>query len=76
VMKGETEKAIDSYLEYELTAPLARNLDRPRKLLKAVFGPVYEAPRVAAGLAADAERFAEVREEVRAMLQRPAWNNP
>jgi len=76
VMKGETEKAIDSYLEYELTAPLARNLDRPQKLLNAVFGPVYEAPRVAAGLAADAERYAEVREEVRAMLQRPEWNNP
>jgi hypothetical protein len=33
-------------------------------------------PRVVAGLAADAERFAEVREEVRAMLQRPEWNNP
>jgi TolB-like protein len=60
VMKGETEKAID----------------RPQKLLNAVFGPVYEAPRVAAGLAADAERYAEVREEVRAMLQRPEWNNP
>jgi hypothetical protein len=75
-MKGETEKAIDSYLEYELTAPLAKNLDRHQKLLNAVFGPVYEDPRVAAGLAADAERFADLREEVRVMLQRPEWNNP
>ena len=35
LMKGEMEKAIDHYLEYELTEPLARNLDRHRKRLYA-----------------------------------------
>jgi len=41
-----------------------------------VFAPVYEDPRVAAGLREDAERFAVLREEVSEMLQRPEWNNP
>ena len=76
VMRGEIEQAVDHYLEHELTAPLAEKLDRHRKLHSAVFGPVYENPRIAAGLAADAERFAELQEDVRAMLQRPEWNNP
>jgi len=76
LMRGEVEQAIDHYLRYQLTEPLAQNLNRHRKLHYAVFGPVYEDPRVAAGLARDAERYAEVREEVRDMLQRPEWNNP
>jgi hypothetical protein len=76
LMNGEVDKAVDHYLEYELTEPLANNLDRHRKVHYAVFGPLYEDPRVAAKLAEEAERFAEVREEVRAMLQRPEWNNP
>jgi hypothetical protein len=37
---------------------------------------VYEDPRVAAKLIEDAKRYAEVREEVREMLQRPEWSNP
>ena len=76
LMNGEVDKAVDHYLEYELTEPLANNLDRHQKVHYAVFGPLYEDPRVAAKLAEEAERFAEVREEVRAMLQRPEWNNP
>jgi hypothetical protein len=76
VMRDQIEAAVDHYLEHDLTAPLAKNLDRHRKLHAALFGPVYEDPRVAAGLAADAERFAGLRDEVRAMLQRPEWNNP
>jgi TolB-like protein len=76
LMNGEVEQAIDHYLEYELNEPLALNLDRHRKLHYHIFGPVYEDPRVAAKLTEDAERYAEVREEVRTMLQRPEWNNP
>ena len=76
IMNGEVEQAIDHYLEYELAEPLANNLKRHRKLHYQFFGPVYEDPRVVAKLAEEAERFAEVREEVRAMLQRPEWNNP
>jgi TolB-like protein/Flp pilus assembly protein TadD len=76
LMNGEVDKAIDHYLEYEINEPLAMNLDRHRKPHYAVFGPVYEDPRVAAKLNEEAERYAQVREEVRAMLQRPEWNNP
>jgi len=76
LMNGEVDQAVDHYLEYELTEPLASNLERHRKGLYAVFGPVYEDPRVAAKLADQARRFTEVREEVRAMLRRPEWNNP
>jgi hypothetical protein len=76
VINGEIERAVDHYLEYELARPLADNLDRHRKLHYLFFAPVYEDPRVAAGLAADARRFAAVREEVRAMLQRPEWSKP
>ena len=76
LMNGEVDKAVDHYLEYELTEPLANNLDRHQKVHYAVFGPLYEDPRVAAKLAEEAERFAEVREEVRAMLQSPEWKQP
>ena len=76
VMRGQTEQAVDYYLEHVLTAPLANDLDRHRKMHYAVFAPVYEDMRVAAGLATDTERYAALREEVRAMLQRPEWNNP
>ena len=76
LMSGEVDQALDHYLEYELTEPLASNLERHRKGLYAVFGPVYEDPRVAAKLADQARRFTEVREEVRAMLRRPEWNSP
>lgn len=76
LMNGDLEQAIDHYLEYELNEPLARNLNRHRKFLYALYGPIYEDPRVAAGLIEDAERFAALREEVREMLRRPEWENP
>ena len=76
LMNGEVDQALDHYLEYELTEPLASNLERHRKGLYAVFGPIYEDPRVTAKLADEARRFTGVREQVRAMLQRPEWNNP
>jgi tetratricopeptide (TPR) repeat protein len=76
LMNGKLEQAIEHYLEYELEEPLAKNLDRHKKLFYAMYGPVYEDPRVAAKLSEDAKRYAEVREEVREMLQRPEWSNP
>ncbi len=75
-MRGRIEEAVDHYLEHGLKEPLADNLNRHRKMHAALFGPVYEDPRVAASLAEDAERYSQLREEVRTMLQRPEWNNP
>jgi TolB-like protein len=76
LINGDVEQAVDHYLEYELAQPVAKNLSLHRKPLYALFAPVYEDPRVAARLIERAERFAEVREDVRTMLQQPEWNNP
>ncbi len=59
----------------ELNEPLAKNLDRHRKDFYALYGPVYEDPRVAAKLIEDTERYAALREEVREMLRQPEWEN-
>ena len=75
LMRGDAEQAVDHFLEYELNEPLAKNLDRHRKNFYALYGPVYEDPRVAAKLIEDAERYAELREEVREMLRQPEWEN-
>jgi len=74
LMTGDLEAAIEHYLEYELNEPLAQNLNRHRKRVQAIYAPVYEDPRVAAKLIEDAERYAAVRNEVRAMLQQPEWS--
>jgi TolB-like protein/Tfp pilus assembly protein PilF len=74
LMEGDVEQAVDHFLQYELNEPVALALNRHRRPLYALFAPVYEDPRVAAGLAKRAGRFAEVREEVRELLQQPEWN--
>jgi TolB-like protein/Tfp pilus assembly protein PilF len=76
LMNGQLEQAIENYLEIELRRPLADNLDRHRKRHYAMYAPIYEDPRVAAALNEEAERFVRLREDVRAMLQRPEWENP
>lgn len=76
LMNGEVEQAVDHFLKYELSEPLAENLDRHFKRNYQVFAPVYDDPRVAAKLSQDAVRYQAMREEVRAMLQRPEWQNP
>jgi hypothetical protein len=76
LMNGNVDQAVDHFLEYELAVPVAKDLNRHRKPFRQLFAPIYDDPRVAAKLIERAERFAEVREEVRAMLQRPEWENP
>jgi TolB-like protein/cytochrome c-type biogenesis protein CcmH/NrfG len=74
VMMGNHEQAVEHFLRYDMKVPLSQNLDRAHKRLYAVFAPVYEDPRVIPVLARDAARYAELREEVVAMLQRSEWN--
>jgi TolB-like protein/Tfp pilus assembly protein PilF len=76
LMNGEVQQATDHFLEHELNAPLAQNLNRHRKRMYPLYGPVYDDPRVAAALSDDARRFAALREDVREMLQRPEWESP
>jgi TolB-like protein len=76
LINGEVEKAIDHALEYELKIPVSKNLSLHRKPFYALFAPVYEDQRVATRLIERAERFAELREDVRSMLQQPEWTHP
>jgi hypothetical protein len=74
VMLGEHQEAADFSLDRWLTLPMARNPMRHQKRYAAVFGPVYEEPRVAARLADLDREFEQMREDVREMLQGPEWN--
>ena len=65
VMNGDTEKAVDRYLEVDLTRPLTYNLLRHTKRLYAFFAPVYEDPRVQAKLAEQGRRYEQMRADVR-----------
>jgi TolB-like protein/tetratricopeptide (TPR) repeat protein len=76
VINGEVEQAVDHVLSHELTEPVSKNPGLHRKPLYALFAPVYEDQRVAAKLIERGKRFAELREDVRTMLQKPEWNNP
>ena len=73
VMRGETGQAIDHFLEYELSRPLAEWLERPLRQFPLTLGEVYADPRVDAALNADARRLEEFRTEVQGMLQGPEW---
>ena len=64
------------YLMHGEVEPVSSDLCLHRKPLYALFAPVYEDQRVATRLIERAERFAELREDVRANLQRPEWNEP
>jgi TolB-like protein/Tfp pilus assembly protein PilF len=74
LMNGKIDQAIDHFLEHELAMPVSKNLGLHRKPLYALFAPVYEDDRVAARLIERSERFAELRRNVRTMLQQPDWS--
>lgn len=75
LIKGETQKAIDHYLEVRLQRPLARNLGLHRRhLYKSFYGPIYDDPRVAAKLAQLDKEFVQLRKDVAEELQKPEWN--
>ena len=73
VMRGETEQAIEHFLEYGLAEPLSGWLERPQRQFPLTLGDVYADPRVEAALNEDDRRLQELRAEVQAMLQGPDW---
>ena len=75
VMRGETEQAIEHFLEYGLATPLAEFLERPQRQFPLTLGEVYADPRVDAALNKDARRLEEMRAEVQALLQGPEWTD-
>jgi hypothetical protein len=73
IMQGRTEEAIEHFVERRLPKPLATNLQRHKRNRQAIFGPVYDDPRVAAALDDEAKRWALLQDEVREMLQGDEW---
>ena len=73
IMKGDIPAAVESHL-YRLDLPMARNLQRHKRMDKTLYAPVYANPDVAARLAQLDTEFAQLREQVAQMLQEPEWN--
>jgi len=73
IMTGQPEKAIDHYLEQRLTMPMARSPTRHQKRMTSIYAEIYADPRVAARQAQLDKEYAQLREDVREMLQRPEW---
>ncbi len=73
IMTGDIPAAVESYL-FRLNQPMARNLQRHKRIDETFYAPLYENPDVAARLAQLDTEFAELREQVAEMLQEPEWN--
>jgi TolB-like protein/Flp pilus assembly protein TadD len=73
IMKGDIPAAVESHL-YRLDLPMARNLQRHKRMDKILYAPVYDNPDVAARLAQLDTEFTQLREQVSEMLQKPEWN--
>jgi len=71
---GDTQAAIDNYLNVRLNQPMARNLQRHKRIDKALYAPLYEDPDVATRMAQLDAEFAQLREQVSEMMQDPEWN--
>ncbi|MDX1460520.1 MAG: tetratricopeptide repeat protein [Xanthomonadales bacterium] len=73
LLNGQTDKAIEHYLEHRIDQPLARNLRRHLRPMKPLYGPVWDDPRVANALADEDRRLASLKDEVRDLLQGEEW---
>ena len=74
VFTGDVEGAINTFLEYELSRPLASDLELYTPRDKRILGEVYADPRVAKRLAELETEFLQMREEVRELMLQPEWN--
>ena len=70
---GDTQAAVDNFLNVRLNLPMASNLNRHKRRDKALYGPVYDDPAVATRLTQLDKEFSEVRDQVAQMVQEPEW---
>jgi len=74
IITGDNQAAIDEFLNVRLNMPMARNLERHKRLESTFLAPVYDDPAVAARLALLDKQFAQLRDQVADMVQEPEWN--
>jgi TolB-like protein/Flp pilus assembly protein TadD len=74
VITGDTEGATNSYLEGQLSKPLASDLELHHPRGQPVFPELFADPRVTDRLAELGKEHEQFREQVREMLQEPEWN--
>lgn len=74
VMLGETEQAIEYFLEDRLSQPMATNLSRHKKNFQRFYGSLYNEPRVAARLSELDQEFVQLQAEIRELMLEPEWN--
>jgi hypothetical protein len=74
VILGEYEAAVEHYLEYRLSRPLAQNLLMHRRLFEPLLGQVYNDPRVVARLSELDKEYKQLRKQVSKLMLEPEWN--
>jgi len=74
IITGDNQAAIDEFLNVRMNMPMARNLNRHKRLDPVFYAPVYDDPAVAARLAQLDKQFTQLRDQVADMLQEPEWN--
>ncbi len=74
VMLGETETAIEYYLNERLTKPMATNLGRHKQQFSQFYQGVFSDPRVVVRHAELEREYVQLQNEVREMLLEPEWN--
>jgi TolB-like protein len=72
IITGDIPAAVDNAI-YRLSLPMARNLNRHKRMDQTFYAPLYEDPAVAARLAQLDTEFAQLREQVSEMMQEPEW---
>jgi len=71
---GDTQAAIDNFLNVRLNLPMASNPNRHKRRDKVLFAPVYDDPAVATRLTQLDQEFTELREQVSEMVREAEWN--
>lgn len=73
IMLGDTEAAIDYFLNERLSKPMALNVGRHKPFMKGFYGPLYDDPRVAVRMAELDREFEQLRGEISEMMLEPEW---
>lgn len=74
VINGDIDAAIEHYLEYRLSRPMATDIRRHKRGFEPFYRDVFADPRVAARLAEKDREFAQLRDTVSELMLEPEWN--
>jgi len=74
VISGDTDAAVEHYLEYRLSRPMATDVRRHKRGFAPFYSKIFADPRVAARLAEKDREFDQLRDTVGEMMLEPVWN--